>query len=490
MMTHPRRFLPVLVVLLGLSWPGPDGRTATASRPYLDTAIDAARWIRSTAIKTEHGTVWPADPTDPKSVNPLLYSGTPGVVLFFLEMHRATGKTDYLAEARAGADHLLANLDAPMNAGLYTGLAGVGFTLTEVHKATRDAKYREGARRVVSMLHAKAKRDGEGVEWSEVTDIIGGSAGPGLFLLSPRPGSWGRPRRSNLAVRAGRRLLELSQPEAGGRKWAMSPKQPRLMPNFSHGTAGIAYFLASLYQETKDRAFLEGALAGAKYIQAVAKTDGDVCLVFHHEPEEDGKNLFYLGLVPWTGRHGALVVSAVAGHRRRRVARLDEEVGARPSHERNPRETDTGLLEQREPVLRLGRRGRVLPGAAPRDQGPRVPGILAADDRAISSTRRRATRRARGGCRPRRACSPTRSLRRPAGCRVPRGSAPGWCDWTASIRADTGRFGSPTHPSKAFFTEVWLVDNTPIVSQASRGDRGRRAVDCPARRAIGAAPPA
>src|SRR5207253_5943577 len=60
-----------------------------------------------------------------------------------------------------------------------------------------------------------------------------------------------------------------------------------------HGTAGNAYFLASLYLETKDRAFLEAALAGASYLKAVAKTQGDVCLVFHHEPE--GEDLFYLG---------------------------------------------------------------------------------------------------------------------------------------------------------------------------------------------------
>ena len=31
----------------------------------------------------------------------------------------------------------------------------------------------------------------------------------------------------------------------------------RLMPNFSHGTAGIAYFLARLYEETHDKAFLD-----------------------------------------------------------------------------------------------------------------------------------------------------------------------------------------------------------------------------------------
>jgi lantibiotic modifying enzyme len=65
------------------------------------------------------------------------------------------------------------------------------------------------------------------------------------------------------------------------------------MPNFSHGTAGIAYFLASLYGETRQQRFLDAAVAGARYLQSVATTEGDTCLVFHNEP--DGKDLYYLG---------------------------------------------------------------------------------------------------------------------------------------------------------------------------------------------------
>jgi lantibiotic modifying enzyme len=73
----------------------------------------------------------------------------------------------------------------------------------------------------------------------------------------------------------------------------MNPQYPRLMPNFSHGTAGIAYYLASLYRETKEQKYLDGALAGAEYLKSVAKTDDDSCWIFHHEPE--GEELFYVG---------------------------------------------------------------------------------------------------------------------------------------------------------------------------------------------------
>src|SRR5262249_16155635 len=45
--------------------------------------------------------------------------------------------------------------------------------------------------------------------------------------------------------------------------------------------------------ETKKKEFLDAALAGAKYLQSIADTEGDGCLIFHNEP--DGKDLYYLG---------------------------------------------------------------------------------------------------------------------------------------------------------------------------------------------------
>jgi lantibiotic modifying enzyme len=285
--------------LLLLAAMTPEARQPAGPRPHLAAAVETGRWLRSTAVKTEHGTIWPANPSAPDArtqpVNATLYSGTPGVVLFFLELHRATGSIDALRDARSGADHLLAILDSEKpQSGLYTGVAGVGFVLGEVYRATRDSKYLDGVRRSVEILQRTARQQGAGVEWTPVTDIISGSAGTGLYLLHAAS-ELKMAGAKDLAVRAGKRLIELGQAEAGGTKWPMSPGMARLMPNFSHGTAGIAYFLARLYEETGDRIFLDSAIAGARYLQAVAKTDGDMCLIFHHEPEADGKDLYYLG---------------------------------------------------------------------------------------------------------------------------------------------------------------------------------------------------
>ena len=258
---------------------------------YRDNALEAAKWIRSSAIHSDDSIVWPSDPLDPKSVNESLYSGTPGVVLFFLEASRS-GDPNALKDAKAGADHLLAVLDKEKDSGLYTGVSGIAFALIEAFKITGDQKYREGAVRCLNSIARQAKVVGRGIEWNETTDIISGGAGIGLFLLYAAR-ELNQPDYRNLATKAGERLLELGRKEKVGVKWAMSPSFARLMPNFSHGTAGIAYFLATLYQETKKKEFLDAAIAGAQYLQSVAKTEGDACLIFHNEP--DGKDLYYLG---------------------------------------------------------------------------------------------------------------------------------------------------------------------------------------------------
>jgi lantibiotic modifying enzyme len=273
---------------------------SAADRSFLVAAQAAANWIRAAAVRTEQGTAYLADPNDTQSVAINLYSGVPGVVLFFLEAYHSTGDPTYLQDSRAGADYLIAHLADEKETGLYEGVAGIGLALIETFKATRDERYKQAAVRVTRLLKERAhtvdlnpqsRRLIQGVEWNDTTDIIAGSAGTGLFLLYAAR-ELSDPSLKALAAQAGKRLIAAGKPEAGGVKWAMNKDFPRLMPNFSHGTAGVAYFLATLYAETKEKEFLDAALAGARYLQAVAKTDGDVCMIFHNEP--DGRALYYL----------------------------------------------------------------------------------------------------------------------------------------------------------------------------------------------------
>src|SRR5436190_5400272 len=115
--------------------------------PSLALAREAASWIRLHAIATRNGLTWPGTPGDEESISTSLYSGSSGVVLFFLDLARATGDASYLADARGGADHLLGELETETDWGLYSGLAGIGTALRRAYEGTGDPRYRDGARR-------------------------------------------------------------------------------------------------------------------------------------------------------------------------------------------------------------------------------------------------------------------------------------------------------------------------------------------------------
>src|SRR5436190_23501756 len=126
---------------------------------YLNTAIEAARWIRSAAVETPQGLRWLPEPDHPEKVATVsspsgLYSGSSGIVLFFLQMAKATGDASYLADAQRGADYLantwreLLTFKSPfpldnIQFDFSQGLSGIAFTLVEAWRATGETRYRD-----------------------------------------------------------------------------------------------------------------------------------------------------------------------------------------------------------------------------------------------------------------------------------------------------------------------------------------------------------
>ena len=257
---------------------------------------------------------WPADPLKPATIGLDFYNGTPGVVSFFANLYHATGDEKWRERAQQGGAYLLAENarrgDA-VGAGLYTGLAGLATTFRTLEATKVGPQWSDAARQTAKELASRAKRTADGAEWLDSNDIISGTAGIGLFLVDASV-KWKDNALADLAVQAGRKLLKTAQPAEGGLMWFPGSSTARNYPNFSHGTSGVAYFLATLYQQTKDKVFLDGALAGAKYLDAVAtKRDGGRA-VFH--VTGGGEDRFYLS---WC--HGP-VGTARLYHRLRQVA--------------------------------------------------------------------------------------------------------------------------------------------------------------------------
>lgn len=261
------------------------------NRSYLNHAIDAADWIISTIVQTKYGNhIWPDDSKIQNEITPGISSGVAGKVLFFLELHNSTNNVKFLEYAEVGANYLLEEVPStqaeadsfPNPQSLYGGLSGIGFTLNEVYKSTQNGLHREGAIKSVEWLHRLIKEEDIGAAWNNNDDILSGSAGAGLFLLYASK-QMDHTESLAVATRVGDALIAHSISEHNGLTWKRGPNF--ILPNFSHGAAGIGYFLISLYEETQEVRFLEAALKAAKYLNAIAKTDDGVFLIPYGFPD-------------------------------------------------------------------------------------------------------------------------------------------------------------------------------------------------------------
>ena len=256
-------------------------------------------WLSSHVKTTPEGSSWPLVPEEGSGRIGLdLYSGIPGIVLFYLEAHHATGRPEYLAAAQSGADFLLSCMPNQLSAadpqgmtGLFSGICGAGFVLREVYKVSKDARYEEGFQRTLKLMLNAADTRGEITHWGQINDIISGNAGIGLFLLYAYRETKNFTYLEMAANTCNWLITNAKRVNAEQWKWIMWPGAPTTMPNFSHGTAGVAYFAAEVFAILEEGRYLRTALNGARYLQTLKNTDG---LIPHHE-EGDGKQLFYYG---------------------------------------------------------------------------------------------------------------------------------------------------------------------------------------------------
>ena len=272
------------------------GCQAPAASPeptrHLAVAEAAGRWLLAEAQRDGEAWTWPACPDQGGAAAHNLYSGGAGVALLFAELHAATGDAAWRDAALAAAHGLAANIDqvaAKSGAGLFTGIGGMLLAMQVVWERTQDPGLDAAIERGLQWCGEHAGIDGSGraVTFGPVTDVISGDAGIGelmLWIAKRRPTSCAREIAAGLA----RHLVETATPAEPGYRWRMSPSYARAMPNYSHGTGGVAAFLAHAADLHPDA--LEKARGGGEWLLHLADARG---MVFHHQP--GGEDLFYWG---------------------------------------------------------------------------------------------------------------------------------------------------------------------------------------------------
>ena len=325
---HAAALWVALTLTLSLQAAGLEPTTGTSeSGAYLDYALRTERWLRQQTVTLETGQIWRS--ADEKNDHPVsngnLYYGSSGIILFYLELYQQTGEEDFLRQAEQGAAYLMATvpealyfqrdlnalelfpslnqpaegglpvytaangLAHPNQASLYWGVSGIGFTLGELYRVTGSRKYRHSAREIVDLLIRDHLKDPAGASWGSTPELMVGDVGAGLFLLYASR-ELSHPGAETLARAIGDSVLARARASDAGLMWPTRRIYGTDYPNFSHGSAGVGHFLATLYQRTRDERYLVSARSAGRYLAGIAHDNG---LIAHHLPDDDG--LVYYG---------------------------------------------------------------------------------------------------------------------------------------------------------------------------------------------------
>jgi lantibiotic modifying enzyme len=266
----------------------PGTAQAQSESAYLVSARAAARWI----IGCESQRL-PEPPDEPLEQQLDLYYGHAGRIPFFLELTALTGDRSHRKIALTSASCIAGQIGSIKAWGLYHGLAGMAVALDWIVQTSDDSSLLNPLSQAIDRLEASVKHGRSGVFWNEWNDLFSGTAGIGLALICLAR-QIHRPSLMKLARAAGDGLLSLAREMPDGIYWTFSEKCSTHYPNFSHGTAGVGYFMADLFEATGEERYRESALAAGRYLRSLAsRVEPTNCLIFHDD--RAGRDLFYLG---------------------------------------------------------------------------------------------------------------------------------------------------------------------------------------------------
>ncbi|MEU7982958.1 lanthionine synthetase LanC family protein [Micromonospora sp. NPDC049081] len=257
-----------------------------------DVVRQAFRWIESVAVPAEGGLGW----QEAGERFDDLYAGTAGVLLGCAEAtatgrHPADGPvvttTDggvataagsALGRVAAGARGRLVHLarhepDAATmpDDGLFGGWAGVAVALRAWGRVSGDRVALDTAASVTVRIAERLLR--RPVDPGRCSDVISGDAGILLALLDALDDD-ADPLVAQAAHVLADGLVGLAEDRPDGLHWRMRAGDERLMPGFSHGTAGVAYVLATAGDSLRRDDLRDIAVRAADGLLALGRRPG------------------------------------------------------------------------------------------------------------------------------------------------------------------------------------------------------------------------
>jgi hypothetical protein len=273
---------------------------------YRDTAEAAVSWVLGQVCGDDGPWIPARVPSDgsppepqPADERDSLYLGVGGFALLFAEIRLTrplTTQEEDLAEAarRRLVDHAPEHSDPS----LYFGLAGDA-TALRLLGSTEDVAV------PLSLLAARGTPAGwpapltAGGEPVPITDVVLGSAG-----ITMAAGWAGGADSAALVAAGGQAMLDAADRRPSGLDWPMQVgvlrSERARMPNYSHGTAGVAAALAVAAERLGRSDLLDAAVRGAEHLVALGDLANDGFLLPTMDPHSNPD----VELVTYTWCHG------------------------------------------------------------------------------------------------------------------------------------------------------------------------------------------
>jgi Lanthionine synthetase C-like protein len=218
-------------------------------------------------------------PAGPAADRDSVYAGIGGLTPVLAELRRSRALTGAEQALAAGiVARLCAGLPARAEPSLYDGLGGDVMALRLLAPGSEQA----ALARLTELMTP--------LGWSTTLELVPGSTTPATDLALGTAGvvlaaTWaGGEHAHSIAATGGQALLNAADQTEGGLDWAMLPGWPSRMPNYSHGTAGVATALAIAGAALGRADFTAAAAQGAQHLLAVGTLDENGFIVPHTLP--------------------------------------------------------------------------------------------------------------------------------------------------------------------------------------------------------------
>lgn len=250
-----------------------------AGEAYRELGEAAWAWVLS-QVRGDEGPWLPAmvpddePPGGPDADRDSVYAGIGGLAPVLAELGRCralTGAEQGLAAAIVA--RLGAGVPDRAESSLYDGLGG-DVTALRLLAPGREQPALARLAKLMTPLGWSTTLELVPGSTAPVTDLVLGNAGVVLAAI------WaGGEHAGGIIATGGQALLNAADLTEGGLDWAMLPGWPSRMPNYSHGTAGVATALAIAGAALGRADFTAAAAQGARHLLAVGRLDEDGFIV-------------------------------------------------------------------------------------------------------------------------------------------------------------------------------------------------------------------